>query len=79
MKEIQGYIHAKQSNKNQLNVSYLKVVVVTRLLPRDEGMAEDHGAPEAGQLSWAWTRDCTEIESRQKASDAKSLQLDFAE
>ena len=28
-------------------------VVVTRPLPRDEGMAEDHEAPEAGQLSRA--------------------------
>ena len=27
--------------------------VVTRPLPMDEGMAEDHGAPEAGQLSRA--------------------------
>ena len=26
------------------------VVVVTRPLPRDEDMAEDHRAPEAGQL-----------------------------
>ena len=33
------------------------VVVVIRLLPRDGGMAEDHGAPESGQLFRAWTRD----------------------
>ena len=26
------------------------VVVVTRLLPRNGGMAENHGAPESGQL-----------------------------
>ena len=32
------------------------VVVVTRPLPRDRGMAEDHRAPEAGQLPRAWTR-----------------------
>ena len=35
----------------------LGLVVVTRLLPRDGGMAEDHGAPEAGQFSRAYTRD----------------------
>ena len=37
---------------------YLVVVVVTRPLPRDGGMAEDHGAPasEARQLPRAWTR-----------------------
>ena len=48
------------------------VVVVTRLLPRDGGMAEDHGAPEAGQLSKAWTRGRREIESRERASAAQS-------
>ena len=32
------------------------VVVVTRPLRRDEGMVEDHGAPEARQLSMSWTR-----------------------
>ena len=32
------------------------VVVVTRPLPRDGGVAEDHGAPEAGKLRRAWTR-----------------------
>ena len=26
------------------------VVVVTRPLPRDRGVAENHGAPEAGQV-----------------------------
>ena len=35
-------------------------------------MAEDHGAPEAGQLPKAWTRGCRETESRQRASGAKS-------
>ena len=29
----------------------LSIVVVARSLSRDGGMAEDHGAPEAGQLS----------------------------
>ena len=39
------------------------VVVVTRLLPRDGSMAEDRGAPEAGQLSRVWTRDRRDRES----------------
>ena len=39
------------------------VVVVARPLPRDGGMAEDHGAPEDGQLPRAWTRDRRETES----------------
>ena len=29
-------------------------------------MAEDHGAPEAGQLPTAWTRGRRETESRQR-------------
>ena len=48
------------------------VVVVTRLFPSDEGMAEDHGAPKAGQLSRAWARDRREIESRQRVRGAKN-------
>ena len=32
------------------------VVVVTQPLSRDGGMAEEHGAPEAGQLPKAWIR-----------------------
>ena len=42
-------------------------------------MAEDHGAPEAGQLPMVWTRGRRETESRQRASDAKSPYLDNAE
>ena len=34
----------------------LSVVVVTQPLPRDGGMAEDCGAPEARKLPRAWTR-----------------------
>ena len=55
------------------------IVVVIRPLPRDWGMVEDHGAPEAGQLSRAWTRGRKEIESRQTATGAKSPLLDSAE
>ena len=47
-------------------------VVDTQSLPRDGGMAEDHGALETAKLSRAWTRGRRETESRQKASDAKS-------
>ena len=46
--------------------------LVTRPFPRDGGMVEDHGAPEAGQLPRVWTRGRKEIESRQRVSGAKS-------
>ena len=36
------------------------------------GMAEDHGAPEAGKLPKVWTRGRKETESRQRVSGAKS-------
>ena len=48
------------------------VVVVTRLLLRYGGMAEDHGVPQARQLPRAWTRGRRETESRQRVSGAKS-------
>ena len=48
------------------------VVVVTRPLPRDGGMANNHGAPEAGQLSRVLTRGRKETESRRRASGAKT-------
>ena len=35
-------------------------------------MADDHVAPEPGQLSRVWTRGRTETESRQRVSGAKS-------
>ena len=54
-------------------------VVVSRPLPRDGGMAKDHGAPEAGQLSTACTTGRRETESRQRASGAMSPLLDSAE
>ena len=34
-------------------------------------MAEDHGAPEAGQLPRAWDRGRGETENCQRASDAR--------
>ena len=48
------------------------LLLFTRPLPRDGGMEEDHGAPEAGQFPRVWTRGRKEIESRQRVSGAKS-------
>ena len=56
------------SNKRKMNGD---VVIITRPLPRNEGMAEDSGAPEAGQLPRAWTRGRRELQSRRRASGAR--------
>ena len=48
------------------------LLLITRPFPRDEGMVEDHGAPQAGKLPRVWTRGRTETESRQRVSGAKS-------
>ena len=48
------------------------LLLIARPLPRDGGMAEDHGAPEAGQLPRVWTRGRKETESRQSVSGVKS-------
>ena len=58
--------------KSHIAPPKMPVVVVTRPLPKDEGMAEDHGAPEVGQLPRAWTRGSKETKSRQKVSGTKS-------
>ena len=50
----------------------LLLLLITRPLPRDRGIAEDHGAPEARQLPRVWTRGHKETESRQRVSGAKS-------
>ena len=50
----------------------LLLLLITRPFPRDGGMAEDHGAPEAGQLPRVWTIGRTETDSRQRVSGAKS-------
>ena len=52
--------------------SSLLLLLVTRPLPRDGNMAEDHGAPEARQLPRVWTRALRETESRQRMSGVKS-------
>ena len=62
-----------------INSPFVVVVVVTQTLPRYGAMAEDHGAPEAGQLTTAWTRGRKETESRQRESGAMSPLLDSAE
>ena len=46
------------------SIPMLLLLLVTRPLPRDGGMAEDHGAPEAEQLPRVWTRGRKETESR---------------
>ena len=48
------------------------IVVVYPAPSEGLGMAEDHGAPEAGQLPRVWTTGRTETESRQRVSGAKS-------
>ena len=46
------------------------LLLITRPLPRHGGMAEDHGAQEAGQFPRVWTRGRTE--SRQRVSGPNS-------
>ena len=50
----------------------MKMLLVTRPLPRNGGMEGDHGAPEAEQLHKVWTRGRKETESRQRVSGVKS-------
>ena len=49
----------------------LAVVVFTGPLPRDGGIAKDHGASKAEQLPRTWNRSRIERESPQRASAAK--------
>ena len=51
----------------------LFLLLFIRPLPRDGGMVEDHGAPEARQLPRVWTSGRTETESHRRVSGAKSL------
>ena len=60
-------------------VDLLLLLLATRPLPRDGGMAEDHAAPESGKLSRVWTRGRKETQSRQRVSGAESSLLDSAE
>ena len=47
-------------SRGKVLLTFVVVVVVIRPIPRDGGMAEDHGAPEAAKLPKAWTGDCKE-------------------
>ena len=49
------------------------IVIVTRPLPRDGGMAEELGAPEARKLPMASTRGRRETENRRRASGANRM------
>ena len=60
------------ANDMRIVLSNMLLLLFTRPLLRDGGMAEDHGASEAGQLPRVWTRGRKETESRQRVSDAKS-------
>ena len=60
-------------------MNLLLLLLITRPLPRDGGMAGSHGATEARQLPRVWTRGRRETESRQRVSDANSPKLDSAE
>ena len=60
------------SNKSSVTIAGKLLLLFTRPLARDGGMAEDHGAPEAGQLLRVWTRGRREIESCQRVSGVKS-------
>ena len=55
------------------NVFFGNVVVVYPTPFEGWGMAEDHGAPEAGQLPRVWTRGRRKTESRQRSSGAESV------
>ena len=67
--EIEQIKKILQHNGYPKNIVNAPMLLFTRPLPRDGGMAED---PEAGQLLRVWTRGRTETESRQRVSGAKS-------
>ena len=50
-------IVSEELNRTQGQIERSAVIVAIRPLPRDEGIAEDHGAPESWQLPRAWTSD----------------------
>ena len=62
-------------NENIFRMHFDAVVVVVvdyPTLPRDGGIAEKHGALEAGQLPRNWTKGHRETEGCQRVSGAKS-------
>ena len=52
------------------SVTFVVVAAVTRSLPRDGGMTDDHGAPEAGQLPSSRP----EVVKRQKVAKEQAAQ-----
>ena len=79
-------IGKKPRNKKEAGAKWRSaspsLVVAARPLPRNGVVANDHGAPEAGQLPKAGdykAKDRKEIQSRQRASGAKSPYQDSAE
>ena len=78
MRRLQEKYRDKKKKLHRCFVHML-LLLFTRPLPRDGGMAEDHGAPEVEQLPRVWTRGHKETQSRQRVSGAKSPYLDSAE
>ena len=70
----QIFCSTDEKNEKELEFLTYKIVLllVTRPLSTDGGMAGDHGAPESGKLSRVWTRGRKETKSCQKLSGAKS-------
>ena len=57
--------------KEKTVIAFL-LLLFTRPLPRDGGMAEDHGVPDAGKLPRVWARGRRETDNRQRVNGAKS-------
>ena len=66
------YPHHLELKKVASRPVFLLVVVDYPTLSEGWGMAEDHEAPEAGQLPRVWTRGRKGTEGRQRVSGAKS-------
>ena len=66
------YIVQRKGQMGRLLIVFWSDVVVTQPLPRNGGMAEHHGALEAGKFLRAWTKGLKETENRHRASGAKS-------
>ena len=52
------------------NFIVLLLLLITRPLPRDGSMAEDHGAPETGQVPRVWTRGHRELPKSERRKDS---------
>ena len=73
MKKASGFMAATTDENNDIasclwkDNNMLLLLLIILPFPRDGGMVEDHGAPEAGQLHRVWT----EVVGRQRVT--KSL------